>query len=131
MPEAQYAGRGARRAVSESPAFSVRWPAVAVGVLHATVVNGSSGLAPVAVPRSSMSYEPMYWPQFLTLTSSDIPPPLVLKSCGEFVAVMTPQSAEKVGVVLLPPEAAPSRARAAPGTRSSAAAARAAALVRM
>src|SRR4051794_28113403 len=117
--------------MSESPAFSVRWPAVAVGVVHATVVNGSSGLAPVAVPRSSMSYEPMYGPQFVTLTSSDIPLPLVLNSCGEFVAVMTPHSAEKVGVVLLPPDAAPSRARAALGRRSSAAAARATAPLRM
>src|SRR4051812_3051438 len=109
--------------MSESPAFSVRWPAVAVGVLHATVVNGSSGLTPVAVPRSSMSYEPMYGPQFATRTSSDIPLPLVLNSCGEFVAPMTPHSAENVGVVLLPPDAAPSRAKAAPGRRSSAAAA--------
>src|SRR4051794_31890818 len=117
--------------MSESPAFSVRWPAVAVGVVHATVVNGSCGLAPVAVPRSSMSYEPMYAPQFVTRTSSDIPLPLVLNSCGEFVAVMTPHSAEKVGLVLLPPDAAPSRAKAAPGRRRSAAAVRATALRRM
>src|SRR4051812_14918897 len=73
----------------------------------------------------------MYGPQFATLTSSDIPLPLVLKSCGEFVGVMTPHSAEKVGVTLLPPDAAPSRARAAPGRRSRAVAARAAALLRM
>src|SRR3954463_15002615 len=117
--------------MSESPAFSVRWPAVAVGVLHDTGPKGASGLTAVAVPRSSMSYEPMYGPQFVTLTSSDIPPPLVLNSCGEFIGVMAPHSAEKVGVVLLPPEAAPSRANAAPGMRSSAVVARATALRRM
>src|SRR4051812_17431862 len=72
----------------------------------------------------------MNGPQFVTLTSSDIPLPLVLNSCGEFVPAMTPQSAEKVGVVLLPPDAAPSRANAAPGRRSSAAAARATAPLR-
>src|SRR3954468_24546374 len=73
----------------------------------------------------------MYGPQFVTLTSSDIPLPLVLNSCGEFVGLMTPHSAGKVGVVLLPPDAAPSRANAAPGRMSSAVAARATAPRRM
>src|SRR3954452_13722777 len=73
----------------------------------------------------------MNGPQFETLTSSDIPLPLVLNSCGEFVGLIRPHSAEKVGAGLLPPDAAPSRAKAAPGRRSNAVAARATALQRI
>src|SRR4051794_27037254 len=73
----------------------------------------------------------MYGPQLVTLTSSVIPPPLVLNGCGVFVGVITPHSAGKVGVVLLAPDAAPSRANAAPGSRSSAMLARAIAPRRM
>src|SRR3954447_24289948 len=73
----------------------------------------------------------MYGPQFATLTSRDMPLPPVLNRCRELVGVRTPHSAGKVGVVLLPPDAAPSRANAAPGRRSSAVEARATALRQM